>query len=62
METIGIDLMETTHGKSIDKQISYKPYRRIARFNGYFYKEDFLDWLLDLEDYLTMRIFVMRES
>ena len=26
------------------------PYRRIASFNGYFYKEDFLDWLLDLED------------
>ena len=23
---------------------------RIASFNGYFYKEYFLDWLLDLED------------
>ena len=23
---------------------------RIASFNGYFYKVDFLDWLLDLED------------
>ena len=32
------------------KQISYRPYKRIASFNGYFLKEDFLDWLLDLED------------
>ena len=39
-----------THGQPIGKQISYRPYRRIASFNGYFYKEDFLDWLLDLED------------
>ena len=62
METIGIDLTETTHGQSIGKQISYKSYRRIARFNGYFYNEGFLDWLLDLEDYLTMRILVMREK
>ena len=23
---------------------------RIASFNGFFYKVDFLDWLLDLED------------
>ena len=38
------------HEQSIGKQISYGPYKRIARFNGYFYKEDFLDWLLDLED------------
>ena len=33
----------------IGKQILYRPYKRIASFNGYFYKEDFLDWLLDLE-------------
>ena len=26
------------------------PYKRITSFNGYFYKEDFLDCLLDLED------------
>ena len=39
-----------THKQPIGKQISYRPYRRIASFNGYFYKEDFLDWLLDLED------------
>ena len=26
------------------------PYRRIASFNGYFYKVDFFDKLLDLED------------
>ena len=39
-----------THGQPIGKQISYRPYRRIASFNGYFYKEDFLDWLLDLDD------------
>ena len=32
------------------KQISYRPYRKIASFIGYFLKEDFLDWLLDLED------------
>ena len=41
---------DITHGQTIGKQISYRPYRRIASFNGYFYKEDFLDWLLDLED------------
>ena len=29
---------------------SYRPYKRIASFNDYFYKIDFLDWLLDLED------------
>ena len=29
---------------------SYRPYKRIVSFNGYFLKEDFLDWLLDLED------------
>ena len=38
-----------THGQPIGKQISYRPYKKIANFNGYFYKEDFLDWLLDLE-------------
>ena len=42
--------METTHRQPIGKQISYVPYRRIASFNGYFYKEDFLTWLLDLEE------------
>ena len=42
--------METTHGQPIGKQISYRPYRKIASFIGYFLKEDFLDWLLDLED------------
>jgi len=26
------------------------PYKRIASFNGYFYKEYFLYWLLDLDD------------
>ena len=41
---------DITHGQPIVKQISYRPYRRIASFNGYFYKEDFLDWLLDLDD------------
>ena len=41
---------DTTHEQSIGKQISYRPYRRIASFNGYFFKEDFLNWLLDLED------------
>ena len=41
---------DITHGQSIDKKILYKPYKRIASFNLYFYKEDFLDWLLDLED------------
>ena len=41
---------DLTHGQPIGKQISYRPYRRIASFNGYFYKEDFLDQLLDLED------------
>ena len=41
---------DITHEQPIGKKISYRPYRRIASFNGYFYKEDFLDWLLDLED------------
>ena len=35
---------DVTQGKSIGKKISHMPYRRIASFNGYFYKEDFLDW------------------
>ena len=39
-----------TYGQPIGKQISYRSYRRIASFNSYFLKEDFLDWLLDLED------------
>ena len=34
---------DITHGQPIFKQISYRPYRRIASFNGYFYKEDFLN-------------------
>ena len=41
---------DITHRQPICKQISYRPYRRIASFNGYFYKENFLDWLLDLGD------------
>ena len=41
---------DITYGQPISKQISYRPYRRIASFDGYFYKEDFLDWLLDLDD------------
>ena len=41
---------DITHKQPIGKQISYMPYKRITSFNGYFYKEDFLDCLLDLED------------
>ena len=41
---------DITHGQLIVKQISDRSYKRIASFNGYFYKEYFLDWLLDLED------------
>ena len=41
---------DITHEQPISKQISYRPYKGIASFNGYFLKEDFLDWLLDLED------------
>ena len=41
---------DITHRQPIGKQISYRSYKRIASFNGYFLKEDFLDWLLDLED------------
>ena len=41
---------DITHGQPIGKHISYRPYKRIASFNGYFLKENFLDWLLDLED------------
>ena len=39
-----------THRQPIGKQISYRPYKRIASFNGYFYKVNFLDWLLDQDD------------
>ena len=41
---------DITHRQPIGKQISYRPYKRIASFNSYFCNEDFLDWLLDLED------------
>ena len=41
---------DITHGQAIGKQISFRLYKRIESFNGYFYKIDFLDWLLDLED------------
>ena len=41
---------DITHEQPIGKQISYMPYRRIASFNGYFYKVVFFDKLLDLED------------
>ena len=41
---------DITYRQPIGNQISYMPYRRITSFNGYFYKEDFLDCLLDLED------------
>ena len=41
---------DITRRQPISKQISYRPYKRIASLNGYFYKEDFLDCLLDLED------------
>ena len=34
---------DITRGQPIGEQSSYKPYRRIASFNGYFSKEDFLD-------------------
>ena len=42
---------DVTHGQPIGKQISYRSYKRTACcFNGYFYKEDILDWLLDQND------------
>ena len=41
---------DITHGQPIGKQISYRPYGKIASFNDYFLKEVFLDWLLDLDD------------
>ena len=40
---------DITHGQPVGKQISYRPYKRISSFNGYFLK-DFLNWLLDLKD------------
>ena len=39
-----------TYRQPIGKQISHRFYKRIASFNGYCYKEDFLDWLLNLKD------------
>ena len=41
---------DITLEQPIGKQISYRPYRRIASFNSYFCKMNFLDWLLKLED------------
>ena len=41
---------DKTHRQPIGKENSDKPHRRIASFNGYFYKEDSLNWLIDLED------------
>ena len=41
---------DITHRQPIGKQISYRPYKRIATFNGYFFKEYFLYWLFDLGD------------
>ena len=41
---------DITHEQPIGKWISCRPYKRIASFNGYFSKGDFLDWLLDLKD------------
>ena len=39
------------------------PYKRIASFDGYFYKGYFLYWLLDLDDFFFfLRIFFMREK
>ena len=38
-----------TYRQPIGKQISYRFYKRTASFNGYYYKEDFLDWLLNLD-------------
>ena len=37
---------DITYRQLIGKQISYKPYRRIASFNGYFLKDDFFIYLL----------------
>ena len=36
---------DITHKQPIGKKISYRPYRIIASFNGFFFffKEDFLD-------------------
>ena len=53
---------DITHGQPIGKQLSYRSYKRIASFNGYFLKEDFLIGYLIQRIYLTMRIFVMREK
>ena len=41
---------DITHGQLIGKQISYRPYGRIASLNGYFYEDNFIDWLHDIED------------
>ena len=41
---------DITHGQPIGKQISNRPCKWILSFNGYFYKEDFLYWFLDLKD------------
>jgi hypothetical protein len=49
---------DITHGQPIGKHVSfharhndYRRHKRIATFNGYFCKEDFLDWLLDIDDF-----------
>ena len=35
---------DITHEQPIGMKISYRLYRKIANFNGYFLKEGFLDW------------------
>ena len=37
---------DITHKQPIGKKISYRPYRIIASFNGYFLKDDFFIYLL----------------
>ena len=41
---------DITHAQPIGKQISYRPYKRIASFSGFCLKEYFLD-LENLFDY-----------
>ena len=35
----------------LDIHKDYRFHERITKFNGYFYKEDFVDWILDFEDF-----------
>ena len=52
---------DISHWQPTGKQISYRPYKRTASFNGYFLRFFLIGYIIE-RIYLTMKIFVMREK